>query len=88
MTSGAIMGRAGSTRSRTSRSGIASIIVGVLSIVLALVEPTLALISGLLGLYFGLVARAGRPRWMASAGLRINGAALVFVTAIIANVFP
>ena len=49
MTSGAILGRAGSTGGRTSRSGIASIIVGVLSIVLALVEPTLALISGLRG---------------------------------------
>ena len=82
------MGHAGSTRGRISRSGIASIIVGVLGIVPALVEPTLALISGLLGLYFGLVARAGRPRWMASVGLVINGAALVLVTAIIANVFP
>jgi fumarate reductase subunit D len=82
------MGRSGSTRGRTTRSGIASIIFGILGIVFALVEPTLALICGLLGLYFGLVARAGRPRWMASAGLVINGVALVLVTSIIANVFP
>jgi len=82
------MERSGSTRGRISRSGIASIILGILGIVFALVEPTLALICGLLGLYFGLVARAGHPRWMASAGLVINGVALVLVTAIIANVFP
>jgi len=82
------MERPGSTRGRTSRSGFASIILGVLSIVFALIEPTLALICGLLGLSFVLVARARRPRWMASVGLVINGVALALVTAIIANAFP
>ena len=82
------MERPGSTRGRTSRSGIASIIFGLLSIVFALIEPTLAVICGLLGLSFVLVARSDRPRWMASVGLVVSGVALVLVTAIIGNVFP
>jgi hypothetical protein len=82
------MERSGSTRGRTSRSGIASIILGVLSIVFALIEPTLALICGLLGLYFALLARAGRPRWLGSTGLLINGVALALVIAIVANLLP
>ncbi len=68
--------------------GVASIVVGVLGLAALLVEPTLALISGLLGLYFGLLAREGISRRIAIAGIAINAAALVVVTAIVANLFP